>query len=177
MKLLLPQQPLCPVCGDPGENPASLAVRFTLDTETGVVWARVTLRERHLGYAGRVHGGLIAMLLDEAMAWACAARARTFCTTGELKVRLKKPVPPHQELELRAWVADTRGPYLRGLGELTPPAGHLLATATGTFAAMPRQQSLALRRFLRWRTGELDVLTGRVVEVLGTPPESEDAGP
>lgn len=156
----LPQQPLCPVCGDPTTNPATLGLRFAVDEETGAVEAGVTFSPEHMGYAGRVHGGLLAMVLDEAMAWACAFRAKSFCTTGELKLKLKGPVPPNTALTVRAWVDQMRGPYLRARGELRWGDGHLLVAAVGSFAAMPREESLALRSYLRFAPGDFDVVAG-----------------
>ncbi len=156
----LPYQPWCPVCGDPNTNPAALGLRFALDEATGTVFGSVRFQAGQLGYAGRVHGGVVAMVLDEAMAWACAFRARSFCTTGELKLKLKAAVPPDQALTVKAWVEEARGPYLRARGELVSAENALLVTASGTFAAMPREESLNLRRFLRFQPQDLDVLTG-----------------
>lgn len=160
MEYSLPYQPGCPVCGDPKTNPAALGLRFALDNVAGVTLASVQFNESQLGYAGRVHGGVVAMVLDEAMAWACAFRAKSFCTTGELKLKLKTPVPPNAALKVQAWVEEARGPYLRARGELVSPEKRLLVTASGTFAAMPREDSLKLRRFLRFHPDDLDVLTG-----------------
>lgn len=156
----LPYQPACPVCGDPRTNPAALGLRFSLDDATGITMALVRFKDTQLGYAGRVHGGIVAMVLDEAMAWACAFRARSFCTTGELKVKLKAAVPPDVTLTVKAWVEEARGPYLRARAEVFTEENELLVTSTGTFAAMPREESLKLRRFLRFCPEDLDVLTG-----------------
>lgn len=156
----LPYQPWCPVCGDTRTNPAALGVRFAVDAATGTVKASLQFNHAQLGYAGRVHGGIVTMVLDEAMAWACAFRAKSFCTTGELKVKLKAAVPPNATLEVKAWVEEARGPYVRARGELVSPESGILVTASGTFAAMPREESLKLRRFLRFRPKDLDVLTG-----------------
>ncbi len=156
----LPYQPWCPVCGDRETNPAALGLRFAVDEATGITLASVRFNQAQLGYAGRVHGGMVAMVLDEAMAWACAFRAKSFCTTGELKVRLKAAVPPDAVLEVKAWVEEAWGPYLRARGELFSAEKSLLVTASGTFVAMPREESLRLRAFLRFRPQDLDVLTG-----------------
>lgn len=156
----LPYQPWCPVCGDREVNPAALGLRFAVDDATGIAMASVQFHHAHLGYARRVHGGIVAMVLDEAMAWACAFRAKSFCTTGELKLKLKAAVPPEAMLQVKAWVEEARGPYLRAKSQLFSAENGLLVTASGTFAAMPREESLGLRRFLRFRPEDLDVLSG-----------------
>lgn len=169
MRRSLPFQPWCPVCGDPSINPAALGLRFAVEDQTGEVWTSVVFSEKHLGYAGRVHGGVVAMVLDEAMAWASAFRARSFCTTGELKLKLKAPVPPEEPLEVRAWVEQVRGPYLRARGELRSAGKVLLVAAVGSFAAMPREASAALRRFLCFAPGDWDVLTALPFEGPASP--------
>lgn len=158
----LPIQPACPVCGDPQVNPKTLGLRFELDPETGEVFCKLRWSQNDLGFVGRVHGGLLALVLDEAMAWACAARARSFCTTGELKLKLKKAVPPDVVLDLRAWVEEARGAYLRARGEVRKAGDELLVAAQATFAQLPRAESLKLRRFLRFAAGDFDVLEARV---------------
>lgn len=158
MRLWLPYQPLCPVCGDRQANPRSLGLRFAFHTDTREVWCQLRWDHASLGFLGRVHGGLVAMVFDEAMAWACAAAARSFCTTGELRVRLKQPVPPEVDLQLRAWVQRSWGRYLRAWAELRSGEGVLLAHASADFAALPRGESNRLKSLLVFRPGDVDVL-------------------
>jgi len=60
MRQRLPNSAGCYVCGN--ENPRGLQVRF--DVEGGVVSARFVPHRDHCGYNDRVHGGVIAALLD-----------------------------------------------------------------------------------------------------------------
>jgi acyl-coenzyme A thioesterase PaaI-like protein len=158
MRYPLPYQPACPVCGDPAVNPQTLGLRFALELPSGVVSCPVRWESRHLGFVGRVHGGLVALVLDEAMAWAAAAAVGSFCTTGELRLKLLQAVPPETELAVRAWSERTWGRYVRTASQLVDAAGKVLVEASASFAAMPREESHALKRFLVFRPGDYDVL-------------------
>jgi len=149
------------VCGDPAVNPGALGVRWHWDDERRRVVGRFTPGDDHAGYAGRLHGGLVSALLDEAMAWACAVERRTYCVTGEMKVRFKGAAALGDILSVTARAVSAGwGPYLRAQAELRSSTGELLAAATATFAALPREESLAMRAALVVRPGDLDVLEG-----------------
>ncbi|MBI4917644.1 MAG: PaaI family thioesterase [Acidobacteria bacterium] len=149
----------CPVCGDPAVNPGALAVTWYWDEPACTVKGLFTPDGRHTGYAGRMHGGLVSSLLDEAMAWACAVERGSYCVTGELKVRFKSSAPLGEQLEVRGRVVgDAWGPYLKATGELIAPDGRVVATGSAVFSALPRDESLAMREALRFEPGDLDVL-------------------
>lgn len=154
-----PTFPGCPVCGDPSTNPGALAVTWYWDEAGRRVVGHFTPDSRHTGYAGRMHGGLVSSLLDEAMAWACAVDRRTYCVTGELNVRFKSPATLDERLEVRGRALGAAwGPYLKAAGELRAAGGALLATASATFSCLPVAESLSMRAALRFEPGDLDVL-------------------
>lgn len=155
-----PRYPGCPVCGDPSVNPGALDVVWFWDEERRGVCGSFVPDGRHTGYEGRMHGGLLSSLLDEAMAWACAVERRTYCVTGELKVRFKTAARVGERVELTARVAEggSWGPYLRAEGEARGPGGRLVGSAVATFATLPREEALRMRKALRITPGDLDVL-------------------
>ena len=53
---------MCFICGM--DNPIGLHAQF-YNMEDGSVISPVTFREEHQSFPGRVHGGLIATMLDE----------------------------------------------------------------------------------------------------------------
>lgn len=167
MELPLPYQPWCPVCGDPGVNPQALGIRFRVEPETGRVLSRFLLGRQHLGFPEKVHGGLVTMLMDEAMAWACAVAARSFCTTGELRIKLKESVPPDRELVLVAEVVKVWGKLLRAQSQLCLAEAGCLATATASFAALPQDESRALYRKLHVPPGSYNILELEAQDLLG----------
>ncbi len=65
----------------------------------------VRFTDKHTGYPGYVHGGIVSSALDEAMAWSAARYFRRMCVTAELTVRFLKRVPLNKELLVRAWIA------------------------------------------------------------------------
>lgn len=79
---------MCFACGE--ENPISLNLKFKAVNDSEVQ-AEFIPGKYHQGYNGIMHGGLIATLLDEAMAYAVGYRdIKAF--TAELNIRFKKAV-------------------------------------------------------------------------------------
>lgn len=146
------------MCGDPAVNSSTLAMRWSLDEGDGTVIGLFHPTERHGGYAGRLHGGILAALFDECLAWACAYSCGTFCLTGELTVRFRTAATIGEPISLRGWTVDRWGRYLRAEGEAHSPAAGVLASARGTFSQIPREESLAMRSALRFAPGDIDVL-------------------
>lgn len=77
---------MCFACGE--ENEISLGLKFKKTSED-IVEAEFTALKNHQGYNGIMHGGLVATLLDEAMAYAVGLKAIT-AYTAELNIRFKK---------------------------------------------------------------------------------------
>lgn len=155
-----PTYPRCPVCGDPGVNPAALGVRWFYDGEASRVVGVFSGGPDHAGYGDTLHGGTIAALLDECLAWACAVGRGTYYVTGELKLRYLRAAPLATPLQISGRVGEARGPYVRAEGDVRLADGTLVASAVGTFAAMPHEKALRLRAALVLSPGDLDVLEG-----------------
>jgi len=71
------------------------------------VKAFVRLRPEWQGYAGALHGGMIATLLDAAMTH-CLFHQRVEAMTADLRVRYLAPVPCPSRVEVRARLAGQR---------------------------------------------------------------------
>ena len=154
-----PIYPGCPVCGDPAVNPASLAVTWEWDPVRRLVIGNFTPSNRHAGYAGRMHGGLLATLLDECLAWACAVELRSYCMTGDLRVRFRRPAELGETLEVHGATDGERwGRYIKARGDARSASGEIVAIASASFAALPREEALIMRQALRFQPGDLDVL-------------------
>src|SRR5262245_50445488 len=82
----LPRSRSCFCCGK--DNP--LGFGFELQSDGRVVEARLKFRREHVGFRQVVHGGLIATVLDEIMAWACGVGANTFAFCAEMSVRYRE---------------------------------------------------------------------------------------
>jgi acyl-coenzyme A thioesterase PaaI-like protein len=116
----------CFACGE--HNPIGLKLKFDFEGEDYV--ARFRVRREHAGYAGVVHGGLMATLLDESMArllWVKGYRV----LTGRLSVHYRAPVPVGSEIEVRGRIESVRrGGRLVQTRASASVAGAVVAEAT-----------------------------------------------
>jgi acyl-coenzyme A thioesterase PaaI-like protein len=119
----------CFACGR--NNPIGLKLQFTYDEDSAE--AAFTPERVYQGYPGIMHGGLVATLLDEAMAHA-AIHAHGLAVTGELSVRMRgNGAPIGRPLRLLGWVTFRRGRLVKTAAELRGEEGELLAEAEGKF--------------------------------------------
>lgn len=87
---------MCFACGQ--ENPISLGLKFE-EIDSDSVRGEFTPGKNHQGYDGIMHGGLIATLLDEAMAYVIGFKEiKAF--TAELNVRFRTAVEIGKQLEI-----------------------------------------------------------------------------
>ncbi|TMD04806.1 MAG: PaaI family thioesterase [Chloroflexi bacterium] len=106
----------CWVC-EPS-NPVGLRVPFHHDEEAHTVTATLTLGEHHSGAPHTVHGGLLAALCDDAMAWTAIAEARRFALTAETRLSYVAPVPVGEELTVTARLIGRHGRQLWLMAEV-----------------------------------------------------------
>ncbi len=141
----LPYTHSCFVCG--ATNPHGLQLRFRC--EAGEIRADFAPRERHTGYKGMVHGGIIATALDEAMFWAATYATRQFHVSVEMNVRWTKKVEVGHQYLLVARLDREQRKFCFTTGELRDTAGTVRASATGKYYPMrPENVSLGLEDFL-----------------------------
>ncbi len=88
----------CFVCGS--KNAAGMHLEFEM-TAPGQVEATCRLDPSWTGWKGLAHGGLLAMMMDEAFGWAVATLGRT-ALTARFEVRYILPVQPGADLIVRA---------------------------------------------------------------------------
>lgn len=118
----------CAVCGH--VNGHTPRLRFAA-TDDGTVQASLQPGDACEGYAGILHGGVIATLLDAAMTNCLFAHGRCGLT-AELCVRFRHPVVSDTPLRLRACV-ERFSPPLFVLRAEIQQAGQVRATAVGKF--------------------------------------------
>ncbi len=123
----------CFACG--AKNPIGLHLQFSYGE--GTAEATFTAAREFQGYPGIMHGGLVATLLDEAMAHAAIAAHGT-AVTGDLHVRLRgSGVPLGRPLRLAGRVIGRRGRLVLVEATLHDEGGTLLAQAEGKFMLVP----------------------------------------
>jgi acyl-coenzyme A thioesterase PaaI-like protein len=131
---------LCFGCGE--ANPRGLGMRF--DIEDGRAVAEFTPPEYLQGYPGRMHGGGVATMLDEAMGWAAYAQG-AWAMTARFTMRFHRGIPVGQALVVSGWVTRDRGRFLEVQAEARTKDGALLAQADGLFARVTGEQAGELR--------------------------------
>jgi uncharacterized protein (TIGR00369 family) len=91
-----PENP-CFVCSH--SNPVGLHVEFEL--RDSVIRAQWTPQKEHQGWQGVVHGGVLAALLDEAMAYTLFTQG-CMGMTGRMEIRYRSPARAGEVLSVEA---------------------------------------------------------------------------
>lgn len=120
--------PACLVCGN--DRPDSLGLRFHRQTDGSVV-AEFDCSEVFQGYPDRLHGGVVAMLLDAAMTH-CLFAKNIAGLTAKLAIRYHRAVMLGIPAVVRARIVDATSP-LYYLEADVIQEGELCAAAKGTF--------------------------------------------
>jgi acyl-coenzyme A thioesterase PaaI-like protein len=82
----------------------------------------------------------VCTILDEVMAWSVIGRG-TWGVTARLNVAFRRPIPTGRAIRAEGRVVETNRRASRTEGTVLDPAtGEVLATAEGTFMALPPDQ-------------------------------------
>jgi uncharacterized protein (TIGR00369 family) len=120
----------CFGCG--GDNPGGMKLTFEQDNVNRKIVGRFVLGERYQGGAGFGHGGIIAVLLDEAMGKVCRFR-EVKAVTAELAIEYLKPVNVQQEIIVEGRETEQKGRNIFIVGEIRDTAGVVLARGKARF--------------------------------------------
>ena len=115
-------------------NAYGLRLRFERVDDT--IQTEFTSDERHQGYPGLLHGGILYSLLDETMGQAGSLR-RTWIMTGRLEIRYLVPVPIGRRLLIVSRILRQRGRAFEVCGEARFEDGTAVARASGLFMQIP----------------------------------------
>ena len=116
-------------------NPAGMGLLFRREGEE--ITGRYAVPSHFTGGPDTVHGGIVALLLDE---YSCAAAyflKGTLVVTGSLEIRYERPVPIGQELEIRARIVRDEHPKYWEIECSMFSAGERLARSLGRFFPTP----------------------------------------
>jgi acyl-coenzyme A thioesterase PaaI-like protein len=154
----------CFACGELNEQ----GLRLAIHTDPQGSWTETTLEPRFQGWEAVAHGGIVCTLLDEVMAWSVIGRG-TWGVTARLNVAFRRPIPVSRPIRAEGWVvAENRRAQRTGGQVLDADTGEVLATAEGTFIAVPPDEVERLKARYGMRR------TDGVVE--GEATEREDDG-
>jgi uncharacterized protein (TIGR00369 family) len=156
-----PNSRLCFVCGL--RNDWGLKAAF-YELEGGEVLAVFRPEERHQGYPGRMHGGIAAAILDEAIGRAIMLNAadNIWGVTVEFTARYRRPIPLGEEVRAVCRITRERGRFFEGTGEILLADGAVAVEGSGRYLKLPIGQ-IADR--------DVEELEWRVVPSPSDPPE------
>ena len=120
-------------------NPVGLHLKFVIDTsDAGGVTATapVELTRSYEGGRGRIHGGVIATLMDEAMS-KLNKPLGVSAVTRHIEVEYLRPSPVDTRLTLVGRHVRREGRKLFHVAELLNAQGQALAHAKGLFIVIP----------------------------------------
>jgi uncharacterized protein (TIGR00369 family) len=127
----------CFACGR--ENPIGMGLHIELGDGTATTtW---TAGDDFVGWSDKVHGGIIATLLDEVMAWAPSS-FDSWAVTAEMAVRFRSPALPGEEMVATGRVANRRRRIYEVTGEVLGADGRVIAEGSGRYlGASPSQKA------------------------------------
>ncbi len=109
-----------------------MQLEFESDDERKRIVGRFRMAREYQGGPGFLHGGIIALLLDEAM-----GKVNRFsdvrAVTAELNVEYRRPVPVEADIVVEAFQVERNGRSLFHEGEIRDAAGRVLAKGRGRF--------------------------------------------
>jgi len=118
----------CFACG--GQNTIGMHLDIVLgDGTASTEWVPTG---DFVGWEEKVHGGILATLLDEVMAWAPASHD-SWAVTAEMNIRFRAPASPGERLVATGHVTSRRRRIYHVSGEVRGSEGRLVAEAEGRF--------------------------------------------
>jgi acyl-coenzyme A thioesterase PaaI-like protein len=137
----------CFACGTLNEQGIGLEIHV----EAGRAWTEIVLPDRFQGWDGIAHGGIVATILDEVMAWSLAGED-DWGLTARMQLEYRKPVPLDRPIRADGWITAKR----RRINETEATVvdagdGTLLARATGVYIAADEDRKRELRARYGWR--------------------------
>lgn len=128
---------VCFACGD--RNGHGLHMRFERDGENAVRCTYVPKPEDQ-GFPGVLHGGIVAALLDESMAWAMWAWDRALGVTAKMETRYRGPARLDGPLVVRARVESVRGRRVEVRAHIEDAQSVTIAEASAVFMRFPPEE-------------------------------------
>ena len=129
----------CFACGE--SNPVGM--RLHIELLEGAARTSWHAGDDFVGWSDKVHGGIVATMLDEVMAWACAS-SDAWAVTAEMSIRYRSPASPGDVLQAEAHVARKRRRIYDVEGSVRTADGRLIAEGSGRYlgAAPSAKQQL-----------------------------------
>ncbi len=123
----------CFGCGP--DNPEGLMMAF--ETTGGESVCEYAVPPRYQSWQGMVHGGMVALMLDEAVGWA-AWHAERPGVTGKLEVRYRQPLRVGERVRVVGRIDRTRRTLVYASARIERAgSGEVVAEATAVLMEAP----------------------------------------
>ena len=126
----------CFGCG--AANPAGMKLAFELDFETRRTRGSFALGANYAGGGGFAHGGIIAVVLDEAMG-KLSRLTDEKAVTAEMSIEYRKPIPINQTIVVHGWQEEEKGRNRFRAAEIYDTQGNLLVRGKGRFVVVNQE--------------------------------------
>ena len=137
----------CFACG--GDNP--IGMRLRIEIGDGVARTAWVAGENFVGWSDKLHGGIIATMLDEVMAWALVGEDN-WGVTARMNVAFRRPVEVGTTVRAEGWIATARRRVVDTAAHLIDAeSGDELASATGVYVAASPDRTRYLRERYAFR--------------------------
>jgi uncharacterized protein (TIGR00369 family) len=107
-------------------------MRLHIELADGYARTAWTVGDDYVGWSDKAHGGIIATLLDEVMAWAPSSYD-SWAVTAEMTVRYRSPASPGEELVAEGRVVERRRRIYEVRGEVRGADGRVVAEGHGRY--------------------------------------------
>lgn len=140
----LPGSPGCVICDNNGSNPRALGLSIFWNEPEQTVCIPCRPDDTWCGYSSIVHGGVVASVLDEAMAWVVKQVTGDWAFTADYTIRFKTALAPGNEYTAIASVQEAGRRKILAEARLVDADGTVAAQAHGVFLpakgrAQPRE--------------------------------------
>jgi uncharacterized protein (TIGR00369 family) len=129
----------CFACGELNEH----GLKLQLHLEERRSWTELVLEDRFEGWQGVTHGGIIATILDEVMAWALVAEDN-WGVTARMSLDFKRPVTVGTKVRAEGWIVRNRRRLIDTAGQVVDSDGNVLATAEAVYLAAGEERKREL---------------------------------
>src|SRR5215471_12168649 len=131
----------CFGCG--GDNAAGMKLVFELDFDAKRIRGRFAIGANYAGGGGFAHGGIIAVVLDEAMG-KLSRLTDEKAVTAEMSIEYRKPIRIDQPILVEGWQEEEKGRNRFRVAEIHDREGNLLARGKGRFVVVNQEHFAAL---------------------------------
>lgn len=132
----------CFGCGK--DNPDGMGLEFRFDDEARTAVCDFNLAKRYQGPPGHAHGGIIAVILDEAMGKINKLR-QVVALTKSMEIEYVKPIPLEKDLTVVGWEEKVEGRAHTNAAEIRDGSGQVLARSRGVFIAVDAERMFGIR--------------------------------